>query len=84
MSDVYSLYGSVVHDVADTSTGIALFGSVVHDVADTNTAIGLFASVVHNDIPAPPSGGGSNLQGEFLQGIRMQSWGLQGEQAQGE
>lgn len=73
------LFGSVVHDVADTSTGIALFGSVVHDVADTNTSIGLFASVVHNDIPPPPAGGGSDMQGKVLQGLKLQGANLQGE-----
>lgn len=77
-STTMGLFGSVVHNVPDTSTGLALFGSVVHDVADTNTSIGLFASVVHNDIPAPPSGGGPSAQGEVMQGGALQGNDLQG------
>ena len=87
-ADLQGMFSSVVHSatVASRADLEGQFASVVHSVAAADADLqGQWTTVVHNDVPAPPSGGGGvDLQGEFLQGIRMQSWGLQGEQAQGE
>ena len=86
-ADLQGMFSSVVHSVAAADADLqGMFSSVVHSVAGSDADLqGMWTTVVHNDVPAPPSGGGGvDLQGEFLQGIRMQSWGLQGEQAQGE
>lgn len=87
-ADLSGQFASIVHSATAAARADleGQFASIVHSVAAADADLsGQFVSVVHSDVPAPPSGGGgTSLQGgTLLQGIRMQSWGLQGEQDQG-
>ncbi len=81
------LVSSVVHTIpAEGALLAGLIGSVVHGIPTQDARLeGLFSMVVHDDVAPPSGGGGQGLQGgTLLQGIRLESWGLQGDPLQGD